>query len=311
MRLGDGFMNNKILVSVICLTYNQEKYIAQCMDSLVNQNTRFKYEIIVHDDNSNDDTQKILTEYETRYSDRVSLILQDENQYSKGINILDDIVVPRAKGKYIAICEGDDYWTDINKLEKQVEAMENNSKCWICSHAVSMVDEEGLNVIGKIAPSERNCIFNIAEVIKGDGGFVGTNSLLIRREAFEQKYTFRKVYPLDYFLQIMGTLHGGMLYLTDEMSAYRTFSEGSWSNSMMQDQEKFCRHYKKMIIALRQLDDETEQVYHDEIEHIIFRQEFNILNIEKKYREIIKNKKFLEVLSLREILNTLKKCIKP
>jgi glycosyltransferase involved in cell wall biosynthesis len=125
--------NNIPLLSIACITYNQEKYIGQCIDGFLMQKTSFPIEIIIHDDASMDNTAKILKEYADKYPDLITPIFQTENQYSKGINPGFEFVFPECRGKYIAICEGDDYWTDPYKLQKQVDFLEANSD-YVLSH---------------------------------------------------------------------------------------------------------------------------------------------------------------------------------
>lgn len=118
------------MVSIQCLTYNHAQYIRQCLDGFVIQKTNFRFEAIVHDDASTDGTQDIIREYEKKYPDIIKPIFEKENQYSKGIpGRITNIVNAHCKGKYIAICEGDDYWTDPLKLQKQVNIMEKYDEC--------------------------------------------------------------------------------------------------------------------------------------------------------------------------------------
>lgn len=123
---------NEILVTIFCTSYNHEKYIARTLSSLINQKVDFKYEILIHDDASTDKTQEIIRSFVDKYPELFHAILQKENQWSKGINFMRDIVMPYAKGKYIAVCEGDDYWLDEYKLQKQVDYMENHPECTLC-----------------------------------------------------------------------------------------------------------------------------------------------------------------------------------
>lgn len=109
------------LVSITCLTYNHAPYLRQCLDGFVMQKTSFPIEILIYDDASEDGTQDIIREYERKYPDLIKPIYQTENQYSKGVKVEFVYNYPRAKGKYIAFCEGDDYWTDPNKLQKQID----------------------------------------------------------------------------------------------------------------------------------------------------------------------------------------------
>ncbi len=122
------------LVSIVCITYNQCKYIRDALDGFLLQKTDFEIEIIVHDDASSDGTSDILREYQDEYPELFKLIIQEENQYRKiGFGFVFD-VFRQARGKYIAICEGDDYWTDPAKLQKQIDALESNAGSTMCFH---------------------------------------------------------------------------------------------------------------------------------------------------------------------------------
>lgn len=120
---------NDIMVSVICTAYNHEKYIVKCLDGFINQKTNFKFEVLINDDASTDNTAKIIREYETMYPDIIKPFYQEKNLYSQKIPITKSILFPNCRGKYIALCEGDDYWTDENKLQSQFDALENNPSC--------------------------------------------------------------------------------------------------------------------------------------------------------------------------------------
>ena len=119
-------MNEDIKVTVLTLVYNNDKFIKKCLDGILSQKTNFKFEIIVHDDASKDNSRKIIEEYAKKYPEIVVPICQDENQMSKGVRIVDEVMFPKARGKYIAFCEGDDFWIDENKLQKQFDFMEKN-----------------------------------------------------------------------------------------------------------------------------------------------------------------------------------------
>lgn len=122
-----GWNNNKnLLVSIQCCTYNQDKYISDALDGFLLQKTTFPFEVIVHDDASTDRTADIIREYEKKYPDIIKPIYEKENQYSKHDGSLSKIVQNASKGKYIAFCEGDDYWIDENKLQMQVDFLEKN-----------------------------------------------------------------------------------------------------------------------------------------------------------------------------------------
>jgi len=107
---------DKPVVSICCVTYNHETYIEDALEGFLSQETDFPFEIIIHDDCSTDKTTQILNEYLEKYPNIIKLIIQTENQWSKGIRILPVLVVPEARGKYIALCDGDDYWFDFVKI---------------------------------------------------------------------------------------------------------------------------------------------------------------------------------------------------
>lgn len=134
-------MEEEIKVSVYCLAYNHEKYIKDCLEGFVNQKTNFKYEVIVHDDASTDNTASIIKEYASKYPNIIKPILQKENQYSQSLqHIIDKFIEPALKGKYVAICEGDDYWCDNYKLQKQVGILENHPEYVACTHQTKTVN---------------------------------------------------------------------------------------------------------------------------------------------------------------------------
>lgn len=127
-----NWKDENILVSINTLTYNHEKYIAQCIEGILMQKTNFAFELLIHDDASTDNTAAIIKEYEKKYPKIIKPIYQTENQWSKGIKNSATYQYPRAKGKYIAICEGDDYWIGENKLQMQVDFLENNPEYGMC-----------------------------------------------------------------------------------------------------------------------------------------------------------------------------------
>lgn len=119
--------NQEIMVTVQCLTYNHAAYISQCLDGFLMQKTTFKFEVLVHDDASTDGTTEILKEYVSKYPDIIKPIIETENQYGKmGFSGIFTLMNQRSKGKYIAFCEGDDYWIDPLKLQKQVDFLEHS-----------------------------------------------------------------------------------------------------------------------------------------------------------------------------------------
>ena len=131
------------LVSVCCITYNHAPYIRECLDGFILQQTNFPIEVLIYDDASTDGAQNIIREYEAKYPDIIKPIYQTENQYSKGCKVNREFNFSRAQGKYIALCEGDDYWTDPLKLQKQVDFLEANPEYSMCFHNATVKSEDG------------------------------------------------------------------------------------------------------------------------------------------------------------------------
>ena len=124
------------MVSICCITFNHRHYIGRAIEGFLKQETDFQYEVIIHDDASTDGTSEIVSQYSERFSDKIFPIIQSENQYSKGIRIGAKYNYPRVRGKYVALCEGDDYWTDPKKLQWQVDYLERNPAIAMCTHEV-------------------------------------------------------------------------------------------------------------------------------------------------------------------------------
>lgn len=283
------------IVSIKCLTYNHQKYISKALDSFLQQKTEFPFEIVVHDDASNDDTPKIISEYQNRYPTIVRPIYEKENQYSKENGVLNKIVDSQIRGQYVAICEGDDYWTDEYKLQKQFNAMEEHPNVDICAHAVRKVDAKTGKLLGIIAPENIEMVIPIENVIAGGGGFVGTNSLFYRKKAFETTFPFRKLIEIDYTLQIQGAIRGGMLYMPMCMSAYRCMTDNSWSSTFHKTRkEEDLSAQVKWNKMLKQIDVDTDGKYTEavkgymgkcEIDQAIRFKEYSVL---KRYKYFYK-----------------------
>ena len=177
-----GFIDNPV-VSIRCTTYNHSRYVAQALDSFLMQKTQFPFEIIIHDDASTDNTQDIIHEYHERFPSIIKPILQIENQYSKpnGREYLKSLVDGACKGKYIAWCEGDDYWINETKLQKQVDYLEANPDCSMVFNSANYIDENGL-ITKCDRKTNKECDFSVEDVIRGGGLFCSSPSLCLRSE---------------------------------------------------------------------------------------------------------------------------------
>ncbi len=288
-------MQDEIMVSINCNTYNHEPYIRQCLDGFVMQKTNFKYEVLVHDDASTDGTADIIREYEEKYPDIIKPIYQVENQYSKGVKISYAYQYPRAKGKYIAFCEGDDYWTDPLKLQKQYEAMEAHPEIDMCAHTVQVINSSDSAKTYAVAPEKEDTVIPVERVIAGGGAFVMTNSLFFRKSILDNTPRFRNFLVIDYTMQIHGSLRGGMLYLKDNMSVYRSLVSGGWTVRFQSNRAVREKYYRDRQTMLRILDEDTNMKYHDVIENKILTNEFQQYLEENNCKELF-NPKFKSIM---------------
>ncbi len=256
------------LLSVACIAYNHENYISDALDGILMQETDFPFEIIVHDDCSTDNTVNILKEYAKKYPKIIKLILQKENQYSQGIKP-DKACIENAVGKYIAMCEGDDYWVDPAKLQIQIDEMRKVEDCQLSFHSSIDKWEDNSRKDGVTTKhADGNKIFTISEVILGGGGFCPTVSLIFEKEAVDNMPEWFDKAPFgDYFLQIFGSLKGGALYIDRPMAVYRRNTSESWSNRM-QDVKVREERFEKMMVSFDDLDRCLDKQFHSEITKI-------------------------------------------
>lgn len=223
-------MNNSSspLVSIRCITYNHEKYIRDALEGFVMQKTNFKFEAIVHDDASTDNTAAIIREYAEKYPDIIKPIFETENQYSKHDGSLARIMNAACKGKYFAFCEGDDYWTDPYKLQKQVDFMENHQECSLTYHACKNIfvnrNETSHRLFGENVLNSYSSI----DILKD---YFHTATILVRREVLYSEL-YSKVIKLgcqsgDTLLYLTASRLGEIKGTNEKMSVYRRHLNGA------------------------------------------------------------------------------------
>ena len=268
-------MNDEIMVSVNCLVYNHEKYLRQCLEGLVSQKTTFKFEVLVHDDASTDKTADIIREYEAKYPDIIKPIYQKENQWSKGVKISYKYQYPRAKGKYIAWCEGDDYWCDENKLQLQVDAMEDHPECAMCVHGTNCVNEDGsLNERRFPIVSFQEGIVNGFDILKQYPKWLfHLTSLLVKKEIvmkiINSHKELREACPVgDTLILYFSASCGNYYYIDKAMSVYRLFSAGSWTSRIRQ-KGKIAETNDRFIHFTEAFGDYLETNYPIDLSHTI------------------------------------------
>lgn len=315
----------QIEVSVFCLCYNHEKFIRDCLDGFVMQETSFKFEVLVHDDASTDNSAKVIKEYEEKYSDIIKPIYQTENQYSKGSGIIKNILFPKAQGNYIAICEGDDYWTDKHKLQMQFDIMQKHGECVASFHIVKRVRYDNNMFHGYISKEYFN-----PGIVKGSriistllakiGIVLHISSLFFHKALYyeyfkvSEKY-FNFPYTDDLSLNLFLAWKGDFYFIDKSMSSYRVGVPNSWSLRERAGKATSIEQNKTKIESLNNFNRLTYNKYKDEIifsqnrykERIAYQRYLKILDNEHKiinyfkYRNELKNigwkRKFYIVLS--------------
>lgn len=236
------------LVSVCCITYNHEPYIVQALNGFLMQKTSFPFEVLIHDDASTDRTADIIREYEKKFPKIIKPIYQKENQYSKGNRaILASFVYPRAKGKYIALCEGDDYWIDENKLQKQVDFLEKNPEYTMCFHDAVVVNELE-NEVDSFSYHVIEKDYSATELF--ENWVVPTASMLFKKEILCYKLADRENFIAgDIVLVEQACVYGKVHGFKKKMSVYRIQENGlTWSKER---REKTLRLHPNHYIALK------------------------------------------------------------
>lgn len=272
---------DKPLVTVICITYNHAPYIRDALEGFLAQQTRFPVEILVHDDASTDGTADIVRDYAQRYPDRIHPIFQQENQFSKGVSPVPTFCFPLVRGKYVALCEGDDHWTDPAKLQRQVEALEKHPEADLCAHCARRTRNG--RPAGFMAPRIRNCIIPVEEVVKGIP--LATASLLCRADVYLQTSPMREVVFLDFSLQLQAAIRGGIVYLSRCMSEYRIGTAGSWSSTYRGARRMDARQLVRQILDA--FDSWTEKRYHAAVRWRLAKLDTGDLITQHRYLELL------------------------
>lgn len=273
-----------IKVSISCTVYNHEKYLKKALDGFVNQKTSFDYEVIIHDDASTDSSAKIIREYEQKYPNLIKPIYQKENQYSKGVNIIDEFIVPKIQGEYIAKCEGDDYWIDENKLQQQVDFLDQHPEYVACVHNTIKKDLwHGKS--GEMYCRESDCELTFADVIPKGSACYQTSSLMYRRIVRRTLPMYLKKdwgfgdYPLAIYLATVGKIW----YINKTMSVYQFGTENSFTRSSGASVDKMLTVYDNIVKMLKEIDVETDGKYTDLIKPVILENMYYSTDLRGEY----------------------------
>lgn len=296
-----GWMSDlyKVGVSVLCFAYNQEKYIRDTLEGFAMQRTSFPVEFLIHDDASTDGTADIIREYASKYPDRFIPFIEKENQYSKG-NSVQALMLGAARGKYLSLCEGDDYWTDPLKLQRQYEALEENPQCSVCVHGTTGIDAGSGKVIRNFPMTDfKEGVIKAADVVHRM--FVDfcwdfhTTSYFFRTQMLfdainEQIEFYVKPMYLDHAMMLLSAYRGDFYYIDQVMSCYRMNVTGSITtviqDSKKKDQLRIERS-EKAIKEAKAFDHTTNQIYHEKISEYIEYMKFYIAEAKGDYRYVL------------------------
>lgn len=228
-------------LTVVTTTYNQEKYIGEAIEGMLMQKTNFPFQIVISNDCSTDNTLKILEEYKEKYPEKIKIINNEKNLGAMGnfINTLDQI----KDTEYVALCDGDDFWTDENKLQKQVDFLEENKEFNICFHKAKLF-YENKEKKDEIIPQDVLEISTIDDLVKSN--YIVANSVVYRWK-FNNK-NLKDIFPDnivpgDYYIHLLHAEDGKIKMINEVMSAYRRHESGMWWSNDSVNKERFTLEY--------------------------------------------------------------------
>lgn len=277
-------MGEKIAVSVVCMAFNQENYIREALDGIVMQKTTFRMEVLVHDDASTDQTANIIHEYELMYPDIIKPIYQTENQYSKHNGTIHRLLSDQASGKYIALCEGDDYWIDPYKLQKQYDFMETHPEYSLCGCSTLQLNE----YTGKIMPFSITKVdrdFSLNEFINPSNGRpFPTVSFFMRSEIYQTRPLWG--FPVgDLPMTYYAAMKGKVRMLADTMCVYRRYSKGSWTMRENTFSER-AKIHMKMIDGYECMNRDTDYIYDSWIQRRILVHRYSAAKLNHDFKTL-------------------------
>ncbi|NBH82405.1 glycosyltransferase [bacterium C-53] len=262
-KRGCRYMDN-IEVSVYCLSYNCVNFIEKAIDGIVNQKTNFNYKLIIHDDASSDGTADVIRKKVKEYPEKIYAILQERNQYSRGINILKEYLEPNVEGDFVAICEGDDCWIDNNKLQLQYDFMNEHPECSLCTH----------NTIDYDLASGKKGLFNhweacheltVNEVFESGG--VHTSSYFLRKSCADwpgDQYWFG-----DYMMLTWAFYRGKVFSLPQVMSIYNRNNTNGFMHQLQTETLSERNKKRRMKIEyLHEFNQITQCKYSDIVKRV-------------------------------------------
>lgn len=297
-------MNKEL--TVIVMTYNHKDYIEKAIDSILAQNTNIDYDILIHDDLSDDGTYEILLKKQKQFPNKIRIIRQDTRKFLiDGFNMMIyKYVVPHIESKYVAYCDGDDYWCDDNKLQKQFDFMKNHDDYSMCFHNAYQLKKDG-DMSSKWFMDEEGDVDMPFIIDDKPGIHIATSSIFLKSEVFKDFSDWRKSYPVeDIPMYMTAALYGKIHRFKDIMCVYRQFASGSWSSQNIDNRKRNIRHLEDMKTSIVSFDKQTNNKYHDLVIKQIESFEFRIALINDDFKTIYdkKYRRFIQRMSKKERL---------
>jgi glycosyltransferase involved in cell wall biosynthesis len=252
-------------LSVMMITYNHERFIAQALESILAQKVDFDYEIVVGEDCSTDRTRDILVDFQRRYPGKIVSLLRDQN-VGPMANL--EATLAACRGQYVGLLEGDDYWTCEHKLQRQVDYLDAHPDYAICCHRVQVLDEMDTSQAGVLPPRPPGS-YTLEDLLQGN--FIMTCTVVYRRNpSGELPSWFHQVKPGDWPLMALAARFGKINLMDEVMAVYRVHSGGTWSARPRSGQLREC------IPMLEALDEQLGFRYTNIIRRTIAQFYFNL-----------------------------------
>lgn len=270
------------IVAVNVNTYNHCQFIRDCIEGIIMQKTTFPVRVLIFDDCSTDGTREIVQEYEAKYPHLITGFYPKENTFRKPnrSEALKPRKIIRDTALYIAKCEGDDYWIDSLKLQKQIEVLENDPDCSLCFHPTKFVRNNNPLDSYIHAPSIKRDKYTMIDVIRGGGGFMATNSMVYRTEYLKNNYPdwARKAPVGDLPLMLVLASKGHFRYVDDVMGVYRIMSSDSAWSAKMKDWKNRKKHHYQILDMWDEFDKWSEFKFH---KYVVEKKRNNTINFYK------------------------------
>ena len=270
-------VNTKPIVSIICLTFNQEKYVRDCFEGFVMQQTNFQYEVLVYDDASKDGTPAIIREYAAKYPDIFKPTLYEKNNYLQGLGYVGLYTgIREAQGTYVAYCEGDDYWTDPKKLQKQVDFLESHPDYEICAHDTQIKFERSQQTesilfsqtdVNLFLDRRNRAEYQLADTLTGN--IFHISSLMYRNFDIQLPEWIHEISAFDMVFYMLLAKEGKVHVLQDAMSVYRIHSDSLTSSGV--EYQTAIPFLQLSVDVLLRMNDFWNRQYEDLIYPIVAR----------------------------------------